>query len=61
MIESYNNGSRNIEQILEDLLQFAGSLSAEQERHVRDWQSTTRSVRFAQGDNYARSFRIGRQ
>jgi len=36
LIESYNNGSRNIEQILEDLLQFASSLSAEQERHVRE-------------------------
>src|SRR5439155_19824230 len=36
LIESYNNGSRNIEQILEDLLQFAGSLSAEQERHLRE-------------------------
>jgi type I restriction enzyme R subunit len=39
LIESYNNGSRNIEQILEDLLQFAGSLSAEQERHVREHMS----------------------
>ena len=36
LIESYNNGSRNIEQILADLLNFAGSLSAEQERHVRE-------------------------
>lgn len=36
LISSYNNGSRNIEQILEDLLQFAGSLSAEQERHIRE-------------------------
>ena len=39
LIESYNNGSRNIEQILEDLLKFAGSLSAEQERHVREHMS----------------------
>ena len=39
LIEAYNNGSRNIEQILEDLLQFAGSLSAEQERHVREHMS----------------------
>jgi len=36
LIEAYNNGSRNIEQILEDLLQFAGHLSAEQQRHVRE-------------------------
>ncbi len=36
IIEAYNNGSRNIEQTLEDLLQFAQSLSVEQERHVRE-------------------------
>jgi type I restriction enzyme R subunit len=36
MVESYNNGSRNIEQILEDLLRFAENLSEEQQRHVRE-------------------------
>jgi type I restriction enzyme R subunit len=36
LIEAYNNGSRNIEQTLEDLLVFAKTLSAEQERHVRE-------------------------
>ena len=36
LIEAYNNGSRTIEQTLEELLRFAGSLSAEEERHVRE-------------------------
>ncbi len=36
LIEAYNNGSRNIEQTLEDLLQFAQTLSHEQERHIRE-------------------------
>ncbi len=36
LIESYNNGSRNIEQILEDLLNFAENLSEEEHRHVRE-------------------------
>ncbi len=36
LIEAYNNGSRNIEQTLEDLLLFAEGLSVEQERHVRE-------------------------
>ena len=36
LIESYNNGSRNIEQILEELVKFTGSLSEEQERHMRE-------------------------
>lgn len=36
LIDSYNNGSRSIEQILEDLVLFAGSLSVEEERHLRE-------------------------
>ncbi len=36
LIESYNAGSRNIEQLLEELLRFARNLSEEQARHVRE-------------------------
>jgi type I restriction enzyme R subunit len=36
LIESYNNGSRNIEQLFEELLTLSNSLEAEQERHVRE-------------------------
>ncbi len=36
LIESYNSGSRNIEQILEELLNFAEGLSDEETRHVRE-------------------------
>lgn len=36
LIESYNNGSRNIEQLFEELLTLSNSLDAEQERHVRE-------------------------
>ena len=36
LIDSYNNGSRSIEQILEKLVLFAGSLSVEEERHLRE-------------------------
>jgi type I restriction enzyme R subunit len=36
LIESYNNGSRNIEQLFEDLLKLSNSLDDEQERHVRE-------------------------
>jgi len=36
LIESYNNGSRNIEQLFEELLKLSNSLDAEQERHVRE-------------------------
>ena len=36
LIESYNNGSRNIEQLFEDLLKLSNSLNDEQERHVRE-------------------------
>ena len=36
LIESYNNGSRNIEQLFEELLKLSNSLDSEQERHVRE-------------------------
>lgn len=36
LIESYNAGSRNIEQLFEDLLKLSNSLDDEQERHVRE-------------------------
>lgn len=36
LIESYNNGSRNIEQLFEELLKLSQSLDDEQERHVRE-------------------------
>jgi type I restriction enzyme R subunit len=36
LIESYNNGSRNIEQLFVDLLKLSNSLDDEQERHVRE-------------------------
>jgi type I restriction enzyme R subunit len=36
LIESYNAGSRSIEQLFQDLLQFSNSLDDEQQRHVRE-------------------------
>lgn len=36
LIESYNNGSRNIEDVLKELLVFARAMSDEQGRHVRE-------------------------
>jgi len=36
LIESYNSGSRNIEQLFEELLKLSNSLNDEQERHVRE-------------------------
>ncbi len=36
LIESYNNGSRDIEQLFEELLKLSNSLDDEQERHVRE-------------------------
>jgi type I restriction enzyme R subunit len=36
LIESYNTGSRNIEQLFEELLKLSSSLDEEQERHVRE-------------------------
>jgi type I restriction enzyme R subunit len=36
LIESYNNGSRSIEEILDVLLNFTDTLSEEQQRHIRE-------------------------
>jgi type I restriction enzyme, R subunit len=36
LIESYNAGSRNIEQLFEELLKLSRNLDEEQERHVRE-------------------------
>jgi type I restriction enzyme, R subunit len=36
LIDSYNNGSRNIEQLFQELLKLSNSLDAEQERHIRE-------------------------
>lgn len=36
LIESYNTGSRNIEQLFEELLKLSRNLSEEQQRHVRE-------------------------
>ena len=36
LIESYNAGSRNIEELFEELLKLSNSLNDEQERHVRE-------------------------
>ena len=36
LIESHNAGSRNIEDLFEELLKFSRNLSEEQQRHVRE-------------------------
>lgn len=36
LIESYNAGSRNIEELFEELLKLSRNLSEEQQRHVRE-------------------------
>jgi type I restriction enzyme R subunit len=36
LIESYNSGSRSLEQLFEELLKLSNSLDDEQERHVRE-------------------------
>ncbi len=46
LIESYNAGSRSIEQLFEELLKFANSLDGEQERHVRESLSEEELVIF---------------
>jgi type I restriction enzyme, R subunit len=46
LIESYNAGSRNIEQLFEELLNLSKSLDKEQERHVREHLSEEELVIF---------------
>ena len=36
MIESYNAGSRNVEELFEELVKLSRNLSEEQQRHVRE-------------------------
>lgn len=46
LIDSYNAGSRNIEQLFEELLKLSRSLSDEQQRHVRENMSEEELVVF---------------
>jgi len=46
LIESYNAGSRNIEQLFEELLKLSNSLDDEEERHVREKLSEEELVIF---------------
>jgi len=46
LIESYNNGSRTIVQLFEELLKLSNSLDDEQERHVREHLSEEELVIF---------------
>jgi len=46
LIEGYNAGSRNIEQLFEELLKLSNSLNEEQERHVRENMSEEELVIF---------------
>ena len=46
LIESYNNGSRNIEDLFEDLVRFSRGLSDEQQRHIRENMSEEELVIF---------------
>lgn len=46
LIESYNTGSRTIEEIFAELLNFTNTLNAEEERHVRENMSEQELVIF---------------
>jgi type I restriction enzyme R subunit len=46
LIESYNAGSRNIEELFEELVKLSQSLSEEQQRHVRENMSEEELVIF---------------
>ena len=46
LIEAYNNGSKNIEELFEELLKLSQSLSEEQQRHVREAMSEEELVIF---------------
>jgi type I restriction enzyme R subunit len=46
LIESYNNGSRNIEDLFNELLTLSQALSDEQQRHVREHMSEEELVIF---------------
>ncbi|HMJ90094.1 MAG TPA: DUF559 domain-containing protein, partial [Candidatus Acidoferrum sp.] len=46
LIESYNNGSRNIEELFDELVKLSRGLSEEQQRHVRENMSEEELVIF---------------
>jgi type I restriction enzyme R subunit len=46
LIESYNAGSRGIEELFEELLKLSNSLNDEQQRHVREHMSEEELVIF---------------
>ena len=46
LIESYNSGSRNIEELFEELVRLSRGLSEEQQRHVRESMSEEELVIF---------------
>ena len=46
MIESYNSGSRNIEELFEELVKLSRNLSEEQQRHVREQMTEEELVIF---------------
>ncbi|HNC97853.1 MAG TPA: DUF3387 domain-containing protein, partial [Myxococcota bacterium] len=46
LIQSYNNGSRNIEQLFEELVKLSNNLDEEQQRHVREQMSEEELVIF---------------
>jgi len=46
LIESYNAGSRSIEELFEELVKLSNSLSVEEERHVREHMSEEELVIF---------------
>jgi len=46
LIDSYNSGSRNIEELFEELLKLSRSLSTEQQRHVREQMTEEELVIF---------------
>ena len=46
LIESYNNGSRNVEQLFDELLELSKSLTQKQQRHVRENMSEEELVIF---------------
>ena len=46
LIESYNNGSRNIEELFAELVKLSNSLTDEQQRHVRENMSEEELVIF---------------
>jgi type I restriction enzyme R subunit len=46
LIETYNAGSRSIEELFEELVKLSNSLNDEQERHVRENMSEEELVIF---------------